>query len=150
MEDKPLKESLLKLIELSKEKVIENQSVIFEINEEVKVLLKSELNKDCSEYHFQIDIYAIKHIFKEHGNVKKEDSRGQIAIQDNDILLLIDVLQEPDLVFNSGNNKLGKETITFVKMIEDKYVVVQEVRDGKKMIALNSMRIFKKKRIKIA
>ena len=148
MEGKPLKELLLKLIELSKEKVIENQSIIFEINEDVKVLLESELSKDCSEYRFQIDIYAIKHIFKEHGNVIKEDSRGQIAVQDDDILLLIDVLQEPDLVFNSGNNKLGKETITFVKMIEDKYVVVQEVRDGKKMISLNSMRIFKKKRTK--
>ena len=148
MENKPLKESLLKLVELSKEKVIENQSIIFEINEDVKVLLESELSKDCSEYRFQIDIYAIKHIFKEHGNVIKEDSRGQIAVQDDDILLLIDVLQEPDLVFNSGNNKLGKETITFVKMIEDKYVVVQEVRDGKKMISLNSMRIFKKKRTK--
>ena len=148
MEGKPLKESLLKLVELSKEKVIENQSIIFEINEDVKVLLESELSKDCSEYRFQIDIYAIKHIFKEHGNVIKEDSRGQIAVQDDDILLLIDVLQEPDLVFNSGNNKLGKETITFVKMIEDKYVVVQEVRDGKKMISLNSMRIFKKKRTK--
>ena len=148
MEGKTLKESLLKLVELSKEKVIENQSIIFEINEDVKVLLESELSKDCSEYRFQIDIYAIKHIFKEHGNVIKEDSRGQIAVQDDDILLLIDVLQEPDLVFNSGNNKLGKETITFVKMIEDKYVVVQEVRDGKKMISLNSMRIFKKKRTK--
>ena len=148
MEGKTLKESLLKLVELSKEKVIENQSIIFEINENVKVLLESELSKDCSEYRFQIDIYAIKHIFKEHGNVIKEDSRGQIAVQDDDILLLIDVLQEPDLVFNSGNNKLGKETITFVKMIEDKYVVVQEVRDGKKMISLNSMRIFKKKRTK--
>ena len=148
MKDKPLKESLLKLIELSKEKLSDNQSVIFEINEDVKILLKSELNKDCSEYRFQIDIYAIKHIFKEHGNVKKEDSRGQIAVQDNDILLLVDVLQEPDLVFSSGNNKLGKETITFVKMIEDKYVVVQEVREGKKIIALNSMSIFKKKRTK--
>ena len=89
MENKPLKESLLKLVELSKEKVIENQSIIFEINENVKVLLESELSKDCSEYRFQIDIYAIKHIFKEHGNVIKEDSRGQIAVQDDDILLLI-------------------------------------------------------------
>ena len=75
-------------------------------------------------------------------------NRGQIAIQDNDILLLIDVLQEPDLIFNSGKNKLGKETATFMKMIDDKYVVVQEVREGRKTIAFNSMRIFKTKRTK--
>ncbi len=148
MIDNSLKESLLKLIELSKSKVIQNQTVTFEINVEVKDLLAVELKKDCSEYHFQIDIYAIKHIFKEHGDVKKEENRGQIAIQDNDILLLIDVLQEPDLIFNSGKNKLGKETVTFMKIIDDKYVVVQEVREGRKTIALNSMRIFKTKRTK--
>jgi hypothetical protein len=148
MEDKSLKESLLHLVELSKEKVIKNQSVTFEINSEVKNLLEAELNKDCAEYYFQIDIYAIKHIFKEHGDIKREEARGQIAIQDEDILLLVDVLQEPDLIFSSGKNKLGKDTITFVKMINNKYLVVQEVRDGKKTIALNSMRVFKTKRTK--
>ena len=148
MTTNPLKESLLALIELSKEKVVKNQTVTFEINADVKTLLASELEKDCSEYHFQIDIYAIKHIFKEHGDSKKEEKRGQIAVQNNDILLLLDVLQEPDLIFNSGKNKLGKDTVTFVKMIDDKYVVVQEVREGRKTIALNSMRIFKTKRTK--
>ena len=148
MTSTPLKKSLLELIELSKDKVVKNQAVTFEINEDVKNLLGSELNKDCSEYRFQIDIYAIKHIFKEHGDSKKEENRGQIAVQDNDIILLLEVLQEPDLVFNSGKNKLGKDTVTFVKMIDDKYVVVQEVREGRKTIALNSMRIFKTKRTK--
>jgi hypothetical protein len=31
-------------------------------------------------------------------------------------------------------------------MINNKHVVVQEVRDGKKTIALNSMRVFKAKK----
>jgi hypothetical protein len=52
--DNSLKESLLKLIELSKSKVVQNQVVTFEINVEVKDLLEVELKKDCSEYHFQI------------------------------------------------------------------------------------------------
>ena len=148
MEDNSLKESLLHLVELSKEKVIKNQSVTFEINSEVKNLLEAELNKDCSEYCFQIDIYRNKTYFQRAWRYKKKEARGQIAIQDEDILLLVDVLQKPDLVFSSGKNKLGKETITFVKMIHNKYVVVQEVRDGKKTIALNSMRVFKAKRTK--
>ncbi len=41
-----------------------------------------------------------------------------------------------------------KETITFIKLIEDKYMVIKEARTGKKTIALNSMRITKIKRIK--
>ena len=145
---KSLKESLLELIELSKDKVVKNQAIVFEINADVKILLASELEKDCSEYHFQIDIYALKHIFKEHGDSKKEEKRGQVAVQDNDIILLLDVLQEPDLILNSGKNKLGKDTVTFMKMIDDKYVVVQEVGEGRKTIALNSMRTFKTKRTK--
>jgi hypothetical protein len=40
---KPLKESLLELIELSKEKVVKNQAVIFNINDNIKTLLESEL-----------------------------------------------------------------------------------------------------------
>jgi hypothetical protein len=56
MSTKPLKESLLELIELSKGKVVKNQAVIFNINDNIKTLLESELEKDCSEYHFQIDI----------------------------------------------------------------------------------------------
>jgi hypothetical protein len=81
MEDKSLKESLLKLVELSKEKVIKNQSVTFEINSEVKNLLEAELNKDCSEYCFQIDIYAIKHIFKEHGDIKKKKQEDKLPFK---------------------------------------------------------------------
>jgi hypothetical protein len=98
------------------------------------------------EYSFQIDIYAIKHILKEHGNESKEDTRGQIAVKDEDILLVFDVLQFPDLILNSGKNKLGKETITFIKQVDNRYVIIQEVRTGLKTVALNSMRIFKTKR----
>ena len=81
MIDNSLKESLLKLIELSKNKVVQNQTVTFEINVEVKDLLEVELKKDCSEYHFQIDIYAIKHIFKEHGDVKKKKIEGKLLFK---------------------------------------------------------------------
>jgi len=59
---------------------------------------------------------------------------------------MLDVLQFPDLILNSGKNKLGKETITFIKQIDNRYVIIQEVRTGRKTVALNSMRKFKTKR----
>ena len=147
--NKPLQEALQELIELSRKKEVKNQSVTFELADEVKELLENELGKSVAGFVFQIDIYAIKHIFKEHGDEKKEAIRGQIAIKDDDIFLLIDVLQTPDIVFDSGKNKMGKDTLTFVKSFEGKYVVVQEIREGRKTIALNSMRIFKAKRTKL-
>lgn len=52
MIDNSLKESLLKLIELSKSKVVQNQTVTFEINLEVKDLLEVELKKGLFRISF--------------------------------------------------------------------------------------------------
>jgi hypothetical protein len=145
-EDSLIKESIIRLIALAHKNESKNHAVKFPINDEVKSLLEDEMEFNFDEYSFQIDIYAIKHILKEHGNESKEDTRGQIAVNDEDILLMLDVLQFPDLILNSGKNKLGKETITFIKQIDNRYVIIQEVRTGRKTVALNSMRIFKTKR----
>ena len=146
IEDSLTKESIIRLIELAHTNELKNHAVKFPINDEVKALLEEEMEYNFDEYSFQIDIYAIKHILKEHGNESKEDTRGQIAVKDEDILLVFDVLQFPDLILNSGKNKLGKETITFIKQVDNRYVIIQEVRTGRKTVALNSMRIFKTKR----
>ncbi|MDZ7934045.1 MAG: hypothetical protein U5M51_03560 [Emticicia sp.] len=146
IEDSLTKESIIRLIALARTNESKNHAVKFPIKEEVKALLENEMEDNFDGYSFQIDIYAIKHILKEHSNQSKEDSRGQIAVNDEDILLVLDVLQLPDLILNSGKNKLGKETITFIKQIDNRYVIIQEVRTGRKTVALNSMRIFKTKR----
>lgn len=148
MDKSKIEESLKKLIELAREKETKNFNIKFEIPERVISLMKNELDINVEGYQYQIDIYAIKHIFKEHGDKIKEEKRGQVFVSENEILLIIDILENPDIVINSGKNKLGKETITFIKVIEDKYLVIKEVRTGKKTIALNSMRITKIKRIK--
>ena len=104
-----------------------------------------QFEKDLSEYNFQIDMYAIRHIFKEHTDTKKEESRGQIVINESDLLLVFDVLNQPDLFFYDGKSRLGKDIFVFQKLIGNRYVIIKEVREGKKKIALHSMRIFKTK-----
>ena len=104
-----------------------------------------QFDKDLSEYCFQIDMYAIRHIFKEHSDTKKEESRGQIVVNEDDIHLVFDVLYQPDLFFYDGKSRLGKDIFVFQKLIGNKYVIIKEVREGKKKIALHSMRIFKTK-----
>ena len=146
IENSLTKERIIRLIVLAHTNESKNHAVKFPINDEVKALLEDKMEHNFDEYSFQIDIYAIKHILKEHANESKEDSRGQVAVNDEDILLVLDVLQFPDLILNSGKNKLGKETITFIKQIDNRYVIIQEVRTGRKTVALNSMRIFKTKR----
>ena len=109
-------------------------------------LLSEQSGINLNNYKFSVDVYAIKHIIKNHGHSEIEMPKGQIAITDKDFELIIDNLENPDLVFYDGKNKLGKDVFQFQKMIGDKYVVIKEVRTGKKQLALNSMRIIKKNR----
>ena len=118
--------------------------ILGEINEELAEILSQQSGIQLSNYKFSIDVYAIKHIIKNHGDVSIEAPKGQVAITDIDFSLIPDILENPDLVFYDGKNKLGKDVFQFQKIIGDKYVVIKEVRTGKKQLALNSMRIIKK------
>ena len=138
-------EELLELAKLegeNKNKVL----ILGEINLEMATLLSEQSGISLNNYKFSIDVYAIKHIIKNHGYQEIEIPKGQIAITDKDFELIVDILENPDLVFYDGKNKLGKDVFQFQKMIGDKYIVIKEVRTGKKQLALNSMRIIKKNR----
>ena len=120
--------------------------ILGEVPSEMAELLSEQSGISIEHYKFSIDVYAIKHILKNHGFSEIEIPKGQVAITDKDFKLIQDVLENPDLVFYDGKNKLGKDVFQFQKMIGDKYIVIKEVRTGKKQLALNSMRIIKKNR----
>jgi anion-transporting ArsA/GET3 family ATPase len=140
-----LKIQIKTLIDLAKTDSNKNEFVAFDGDSDILEQMSNQFGKSLSDYSFQVDMYAIRHIFKEHSDSKKEESRGQIAITDEDILLIFDVLFNPDLFFYDGKSRLGKDIFVFQKLIENKYVVIKEIREGKKRIALHSMRIFKAK-----
>ena len=140
-----LKIQVQTLINLAKSESNNNEQIVFEVDSEILKLMSEQLEKDLSEYLFQIDMYSIRHIFKEHSDSKKEEPRGQVVVTEEDILLVLEVLREPDLLFYDGKSRLGKDIFVFQKLIQNKYVVIKEVREGKKKIALHSMRIFKTK-----
>ncbi len=133
---------LAKLEEGNKNKVL----ILGEIRPEMATFLSEQSGISLNNYKFSVDVYAIRHIIKNHSQSEIETPKGQIAITDEDFELIIDILENPDLVFYDGKNKLGKDVFQFQKLIENKYVVIKEVRTGKKQLALNSMRIIKKNR----
>jgi putative DNA methylase len=118
--------------------------ILGEINLELAGILSQQAGIQLNNYKFSIDVYAIKHIIKNHGDINIEEPKGQVAVTDIDFSLIPDILENPDLVFYDGKNKLGKDVFQFQKIIGDKYVVIKEVRTGKKQLTLNSMRIIKK------
>jgi phage-Barnase-EndoU-ColicinE5/D-RelE like nuclease3 len=145
MNKEELESQIQTLIDLAKTDSNKNEIMTFEGYTEILEQMSNQFGKDLSDYTFQVDMYAIRHIFKEHSDTKKEESRGQVAIKDQDILLIFEVLFNPDLFFYDGKSRLGKDIFVFQKLIDNKYVVIKEIREGKKKIALHSMRIFKAK-----
>jgi hypothetical protein len=78
-------------------------------------------------------------------------NRGQEAVTEDDFGLLYQIINCPDNVFFDGRDKFGRDCFQFQIYLKHKYVVIMEVRTGRKQLALKTMRIFttKKKRIKI-
>ncbi len=145
MNQEELRKQIQALIDLAKTDSNKNEIMTFEGHTEILEQMSNQFGKDLSDHTFQVDMYAIRHIFKEHSDTKKEESRGQVAIKDQDILLIFEVLSNPDLFFYDGKSRLGKDIFVFQKLIDNRYVVIKEIREGKKKIALHSMRIFKAK-----
>lgn len=95
---------------------------------------------DLNGYTHLIDSSAINHILKNHGNSKREQARGQIAIDKYDIANLPEIIQNPDTVVYGLKNDIGRDLIVSIKQMGDSVVVLEEVRSGRKKVALNSMR----------
>ena len=112
---------------------------------DLAAILGNQANLDLSDYEFTIDNFAVKHVLKQHGNPDIERPRGQVAVTDKDFDLLPLVLGKPDLVFYEGKSRQGLDVFQFQKKIGNKYIVLKEVRQGKKELALLTMRIIKAK-----
>ena len=138
---------LQKLIQSVKNQSNDNKTVTLGIiNEQVAKQILLDSNIDVRNYVITIDIYAVKHIFKNHSNAEKEEKRGQFAIQESDFEMIEQVINNPDFVFYDGKNRIGRDVLQFQKQINNRYIILKEVRTGKKQLSLNSMRIIKNKK----
>ena len=116
------------------------------IPEKLAIQLSEDSEIKIVNYEFVIDVYAVKHILRNHSNSDKERKRGQKNITDEDFELIPEIINNPDIVFYDGKNDLGRDTFQFQKKIDDKYVIIKEVRTGKKQLALNTMRVIQIKK----
>jgi leucyl-tRNA synthetase len=95
-----------------------------------------------SEYLIEIDNYAIRHIIEKHGNDLTEKPRGQRFVTSQDIKLVLELLDSPDIMLYCGLNKRKLPCFVMQKVIEnDTYIVHFEIRKGRKRINLNTLRI---------
>ncbi len=134
---------------LNQAKKIKDKLMKYKI-EDISKEEKQELSK---KYKFKnpdnikrvINNYQIHHIINNHGDIKSEESRGNMAIRDTDILNYPNIIHSSDLKIYS-KNKNGIPTIVYGKQLNKEYfIIVEEIRTGKHELSLHTMRISKGK-----
>ncbi len=110
------------------------------VNSEVSSRIAEVTGLDLTGYTHSIDESSVRHIMKQHGNAEKEAGRGQVAITEDDIALIPEIVAMPDEVIKGEENKIsGSNSIIFKKKMGDAYVYVQEVREGRKKLAAKTL-----------
>ena len=125
---------------ISDNKAYEN---LFPVSEETRLYCMDEFNIDITGYFHFIDSDIVRHLIKRHG--KTSNDRNPITNQD---FLLIPIIQKEFDHRWTTRTKQGLFSITYVKKIVDTYYYVEEIRTGRKKLALKELRKtdkFKKK-----
>lgn len=141
---KELREKIDELIDKAKSGNNENQTVIIcEVRPHIANIINENIGKDISGYMRTIDMYAVKHAINRHSNEKIEKSRAQLPLTDNDIENAPDIINSPDTIILGLKNERKQDLIFSLKKIEnDKVLILEEVRTGRRTLAVSSMRKF--------
>ena len=113
---------------------------LFAVDEKFAQLCKNELNLDISGFSHYIYSDDVRHLIKRHG----QGSKDRNSITNQDFLLIPIIQKEYDKIWVS-KTKQGLDAITYVKEIIDEYYYVEEIRTGKKKLAVKELRKRNKK-----
>ena len=101
---------------------------------------KENIGLDLSGYSRIADAYGSQHLYKEHTNTAKELSRGNVPLSKEDIGSVPEVVTTPDVRIYGTKNRRNQNSIISMKTMPDgSLLVIEEVRTGRKALALYSM-----------
>ncbi|NRA62094.1 MAG: hypothetical protein HRU25_14585, partial [Psychrobium sp.] len=103
------------------------------------VKLGNTLGEDVDGFKHVVDVSAIKHTFKSHGDDKTENMRGQIAVTSDDFYKIGDIINAPDGVKLVGQDKAGKKLLQYKKTFNGTTYYVEEVRNKRQELAFKTM-----------
>jgi hypothetical protein len=81
MNKEELESQIQTLIDLAKTDSNKNEIMTFEGNTEILEQMSNQFGKDLSDYTFQVDIYAIRHILRNTVILKKKKVEGKLLLQ---------------------------------------------------------------------
>lgn len=95
-------------------------------------IIKEETKKEVDNAEIFIDTSAIRHIINQHGSIKREEKRGQIAVNIDDFELLPEILSKATEITYKGKNNLKMDVFELRYKYENCYIVLEEVRENKR------------------
>lgn len=103
--------------------------------------IRSALGRDLAGFSAELDNYAVRHTLRQHGHAQAEAARGQLPVEPDDFGMIPLILAAPDGVHTDGQTRQGREVLVFTRVIAGVgYWLVQELRPGRKTMALVSLR----------
>lgn len=113
---------------------------LMSVSEDIGEALEEILNVSMKNYTHVLDLAAVNHIFKRHGEGANL-SENELAIVENDLGKIPEILSEPDWIVDGGKTlHTNLSSIRYVKTYADQTTyVVEEVRMGKKDLAIKTM-----------
>jgi hypothetical protein len=139
-------EQLYDFIEKSADPTFNKKLYFGAITKEHAQFIYDKTGVDVEGYNLALAADEIRKIFKDHGNVETEALRGLQAIKEKDLATIVDVVQSPDEVKLSKNQKAGKPVLEFYKDIKGKTVVITVVSDRTNDLWVQTMYKYKQKR----
>jgi hypothetical protein len=94
---------------------------------------------NLESYVHVVDIYAVRHAIIQHGNPQIEAPRGQIAVNVADFARIPEIVASPDAIRYEGVNKQGNPVLVYEKAMGDKIFYLEEIRAGRKEVAMQTM-----------
>lgn len=136
------KKSIREVIDFAKNGAAnEKRGVRFaRVDDAAAATIKESTGADVSGYIHMIDNFGIRHALNEHGNPDVEARRGNIAITENDILKVPEIIKSYDRVENGGTDTSGRSLVRYIKTDTDGTIYyVEEIRSKRKELALKTM-----------
>lgn len=113
-----------------------------QVSEELATDIFNKTGIDVESYNIQMSSDNIRHIYKDHGDVKTETGRNQIPLDAELIAKLPQVFDNPDEISISSNpDTRGRKVIMFEKRINGKIIVAEAISAGKHRLSLDTMYI---------
>ena len=105
--------------------------------------VKTKLDLHPGMLHL-VDAEHVRHIYTNHGTPETELPRGQIPITAEDIAAIPQIIRDPKTEIKyTGKNESGLDTIQYSKKVNGHIIILEEIRTGKNVLALITMRKMK-------